>query len=494
MPLRLGQFAALVLVLLVLLLGAGADAVDSTVPRSTGQRPDIRVSAAGIREHLVALQTIAERHGGNRFAGKAGYDASARYVAAQMRAAGYGVRFQEFDFPFVVDRSRPEVRRVGTGASSYRSGRDFSTLLYSGSGQIEAQVVAVDLLVPSPSPNASTSGCETSDFARFPRGAVALVQRGACMFREKVENAVTAGASAVIVFNEGNDNRRELFSGTLGPPQVGVPALSASFALGDEVRNRRRDGRTGVTLRLRTDMVAERRRTRNVIAESRSGNPRNVVVVGAHLDSVQDGPGINDNGSGSAAILEVAEQLAETRPRNRLRFIWWGAEELGLLGSRHYVARLSAGARERLALYLNADMVASRNFVRFVYDGDGSAARRRSLRLPAGSGAIERVFTRYFGAQNLPYRELGFGGGSDHLPFVRAGIPVGGLFTGADGVKSAAQAAVFGGRAGQAYDACYHRPCDTLANVNATALGQLANAIAHAAATFARSTSSVNGR
>jgi Zn-dependent M28 family amino/carboxypeptidase len=116
------------------------------------------------------------------------------------------------------------------------------------------------------------------------------------------------------------------------------------------------------------------------------------------------------------------------------------------------------------------------------------------LQLPAGSGAIERVFTRYFGARKLPYREIAFGGGSDHVPFARAGIPVGGLFTGADGLKSAGQAAVFGGRAGQPYDACYHRPCDTLANVSATALDHLANAIAHAVATFARSTSSVNGR
>jgi Zn-dependent M28 family amino/carboxypeptidase len=255
-----------------------------------------------------------------------------------------------------------------------------------------------------------------------------------------------------------------------------------------------REGRTGVTVRLATDVVAERRRTRNVIAESRSGNPGNVVVVGAHLDSVREGPGINDNGSGSAAILEVAEQLARVRTRNRLRFAWWGAEELGLLGSRHYVSRLSAGTRRQVALYLNADMVGSRNFVRFVYDGDGSEAGPRDRRLPAGSAAIERVFTRYFESRNLQYRQLGFGGGSDHLPFLQAGIPVGGVFTGADGVKSDSQAAEFGGSAGQAFDPCYHRPCDTLANVNMTALGQLANALAHAVTRFARSTSGVNGR
>jgi len=493
MPPHLRQSAALVLVSLAMLVGAGAATVDSTAQRSAAPRPDIRVPLAGIREHLAALQAIAERHGGNRLAGTRGYDASARYVATRMRSAGYGVRFQEFVIPLVVDRSPPALRPVGAAAWSFRAERDFSTLAYSGSDQIEAPVAAVDLLVPSPRPNASTSGCETSDFASFPSGAVALVQRGTCPFRRKVANAVAEGASAVVVFNEGTERRRGLFFGTLGPPQIGVPALSTSFALGDALRNGLREGPTGVTVRLRTDMIAERRKTRNVIAESRAGNPGNVVVVGAHLDSVHRGPGINDNGSGSAVILEVAEQLAEARPRNRLRFIWWSAEELGLLGSRYYVRQLSAGARRRLALYLNFDMVGSPNFVRFVYDGDGSASERRRSQLPAGSAAIERVFTRYFLARKLPYREIG-SGGSDHLPFVRAGIPVGGLFTGAAGLKSAAQAAVFGGRRGQPYDPCYHRPCDTLANVSATALDQLAHATAHAVARFAQDTSRVHGR
>jgi Zn-dependent M28 family amino/carboxypeptidase len=485
-PLR--RSAALGLVLFVTLVGAAGADVDSA-----GQRPGSRISFADIREHLVAFQAIAKRHGGNRLAGTPGYDASARYVATRMRAAGYSVWLQEFVIQLVVDRSPPTLRPVDAAAWHYRAERDFGTLGYSGSDRIEAPVAAVDLLVPSPRPNASTSACEASDFAGFPRGAVALVQRGTCTFRQKVANAVAVGASAVVVFNEGNDERRGHISGTLGPPQVGVPALGASFAVGDALRNGRREGPTGVTVTVRTDMIAERRRTRNVIADSRAGRPGNIVVVGAHLDSVQRGPGINDNGSGSAAILEVAEQMAEARPRNRLRFIWWGAEELGLLGSRHYVRNLSAGARRQHALYLNVDMVGSRNFVRFVYDGDGSASTGRS-RFPAGSAAIEQVFTRYFRARKLPYDETGLGGGSDHAPFAGAGIPVGGLFTGADGRKSEPQAAAFGGRSGEQYDPCYHRPCDTLANVSATALDQLGRALAHAVARFAQDTSSVNGR
>ncbi len=190
-------------------------------------------------------------------------------------------------------------------------------------------------------------------------------------------------------------------------------------------------------------------------------------------------------------ILEAAEQLAGTRPANRLRFVWWGAEELGLLGSRHYVERLSPAERRRHALYLNFDMVGSPNFALFVYDGDRSASRRGSVSPPPGSAAVERVFTRYFASRGLAYREIGLGG-SDHLPFARAGIPVGGLFTGASGTKSATQAVSFGGRTGEPYDPCYHRPCDTLANVSGTALTRVAQAAAHAIGHFAQDVSSVS--
>jgi Zn-dependent M28 family amino/carboxypeptidase len=473
-----------------LLVGVGAAAGNPTAPLSKAQRPAAKITVAGIRQHLAALQGFANRHGGTRLAGTPGYDASARYVAAKMRAAGYSVRFQEFPFAFVLDRSPPSLRPTGGGAWSHQAGRDYATFGYSGSGQVEAPVAAVDLVVPSPRPNASSSGCEASDFAGFPGGAVALLQRGTCFFRQKVDNAVAAGASAVVVFNEGNEGRRDLISGTLGPPQVRIPAVSASFAVGDALRNGVRDGRTGVTVRLRTDMIAEQRTTRNVIAESRRGDPGNVVVVGGHLDSVQHGPGINDNGSGSATILEAAEQLAGLRPRNKLRFIWWGAEELGLLGSRQYISKLSAEAKRRIALYLNLDMVGSPNFVRFVYDGDGSGT---NAQFPAGSAAIERVFARYFAIRKLPLAETGIGG-SDHLPFAQAGIPVGGLFTGTDEPKSAEQARVFGGTAGRPLDPCYHRACDTLANLSNTALKQNANALIHAITTFAKSTSRVNGR
>jgi Zn-dependent M28 family amino/carboxypeptidase len=470
----------------VLALGAGS---------ASTQRAEPRVPLAGIEAHLAAFQQIAARNGGNRAAGTAGYDESARYVAARMRAAGYRVRFQEFSFTVVGDRSPPTLRPLSVVSPwRYRANRDYATLRYSGSGRVEGEVVAVDLRVPSPAANASTSGCEVSDFARFPAGAVALLQRGACQFRQKVENAAAAGARAVIVFNEGNPGRDQLFSGTLGAPRVRIPTLAASTAVGDALRHGARDGRTGVTVSLSADIVTQRHRTRNVIADSRAGSRDDLVVVGAHLDSVEQGPGINDNGSGSALILALGEQFADLRPRNALRFVWWAAEEVGLLGSRHYVGRLSPVGRRNHALYLNFDMVASPNFGIFVYDGDGSGSRSRASARHPGSARIERVFTDYFAARGLAVRETGLGGRSDHAPFDRARIPVGGIFTGAAGSKSASEQAVFGGRAGRPYDPCYHSRCDTLSNTSSRALARVAQAAAHATRHFARDVSGLGTR
>jgi Zn-dependent M28 family amino/carboxypeptidase len=230
----------------------------------------------------------------------------------------------------------------------------------------------------------------------------------------------------------------------------------------------------------------------NVIADTATGRADRTVVVGAHLDSVDAGPGINDNGSGSAAILETAKQMARLgiKPVNRVRFAWWGGEEFGLLGSEYYVSHLSTSELKNIALNLNFDMVASPNFVRFVYDGDGSATGTKG---PNGSGNIEKVFSQYFAAQGLATAPTAFDGRSDYGPFIDRGIPAGGLFTGAEGIKTPAQAAVYGGTAGVAYDVCYHQLCDDITNLNLTALDQMSDGIADATLQFAMTGSSVNG-
>jgi Zn-dependent M28 family amino/carboxypeptidase len=207
---------------------------------------------------------------------------------------------------------------------------------------------------------------------------------------------------------------------------------------------------------------------------------------------VPEGPGINDNGSGTSAILETAVQMARLgiAPTNRVRFAFWGGEEDGLIGSDYYVSQLSARDVKQHAVNLNFDMVGSPNFVRFVYDGDGSAF---GVKGPNGSAQVERVFLDYFASQGLATEPTAFDGRSDYFGFINNGIPAGGLFTGAEDEKTAEQAAVYGGTAGVAYDVCYHRACDTIANLNNTALDQMSDAIAHATLTFAMTTSAVNG-
>ncbi len=437
-----------------------------------------------MRAHQVALQGIANANGGTRVAGSTGHEQSAAYVARQLAAAGYQVTSQEFEFAFFQQLAPSVMQRPGR---VYEYSTEQQTMDYSGSGLVTAPVQAIDLLLPST--GGSTSGCEAADFAGFVPGNIALIQRGTCTFGDKVVNATAAGAAGVVIFNEGNTPDREpMFGGTLGAPAT-IPAISTSFAIGVELNNLIAGG---LVLTLQTQTVSEQRITTNVLADTPGGRSDRIVVVGAHLDSVAEGPGINDNGSGSAVILEVALQMAKLgiKPVNKVRFAFWSAEESGLLGSLHYVSGLSQRDIKNIAVNLNFDMVGSPNFVRFVYDGNGSATETAG---PNGSKVIEDVFLDYFAAQGLQTDPTAFDGRSDYGPFIDVGIPAGGLFTGAEGFKTDAQAVVYGGTAGVAYDRCYHQACDTIDNNNDTAIDQMSDATAHSVLTFAMTTSSVNG-
>lgn len=224
--------------------------------------------------------------------------------------------------------------------------------------------------------------------------------------------------------------------------------------------------------------------TFNILAET-GGSAENTVVVGGHLDSVEDGPGINDNGSGVAAILETAKWMKEKgiTPVNRVVFAFWGAEENDLDGSRHYVDELSKAEQNRIGAYLNVDMAASPNGVRSFHDGDGSDFGDAG---PKGSDGIENVFDRFFKENALPAETTPFvDGDSDYDPFLRAGIPGGGLFTGEVKSKTKAQVRAYGGVAGERLDPCYHKACDTTSNINADLLKEMSAAMAYATATYA---------
>ncbi|WP_104105363.1 M28 family metallopeptidase [Nocardioides sp. 616] len=455
------------------------------------------VTAEGALEHLRALQGIADQYG-DRAAGRPGYAASVDYVVEQLEGAGYDPSVQAFPFQYAEEFS--ELERTSPSPTTWIEGRDFIRNQFD-TGTPEGEATGTLFVVD---PGSASSGCEESDFDAMAPGQIALIQRGTCGFAVKALNAQANGAAGVIVWN----NQPGLVGMIGDATGLTIPVVFALTEVGADLA-----GAPGATVRVSVEFTAEERTAYNVIAETRRGNDDNVVMAGAHLDSVQGGAGINDNGSGSAALLEVALQMAKVKPTNTVRFAWWGAEEEGLLGSEYYVSQLSAQEQEDVALYLNFDMVASPNYVLGIYDGDDSGETAEPGFIPEGSAQIEDVFEQFYDRIGEPSQDSEFSGRSDYGPFIAVGIPAGGLFTGAEVEKTPAEAALYGGVAGASYDPCYHQPCDNLTgegqddalydelredyrlvgNINVHALDVNADAIATAVLTFAYDTSAVNG-
>lgn len=456
----------------------GADSTGTTGGQPIVDCNDIEssVTLAGMRAHLEALDSIAADNGGTRSVGTPGFDASAEYVIDQLAAAGYDVQPHEFDINVFSVLGASTL--IWQGEQQFSDGTHFQPASYSDAGAVTARVSEVDLeLGPG---NASSSGCEAADFAGFTPGRVALLQRGECFISDKVTNAQAAGAAAVIVFNQGNtDDRTGLWLATLGAQTVvTVPVLLTTYDVGAAMAQ----AAGSVDVEINANVSLEIHPTRSIVTETVTGDEHDVIMLGAHLDSVPAGPGINDNGSGSAAILELARALAQCETTRRIRFAWWGAEEVGLVGSQLYVDGLDQLARSDLRLYLNFDMIASPNWVRYRYDGDGSAFGTSG---PAGSAELEQVFADYFISRGLDSEEAAFDGRSDYAAFVGAGIAAGGLFTGAEEVKSDEQAERNGGIGGEPFDACYHAECDDIANINDDILAVMGAAIAHVVQLYA---------
>ena len=434
------------------------------------------VTLDGLLEHEEALQAIADENNGTRASGTSGYDASRDYVVERMERAGYDVTVQPFDF-FVFQEEGPStLEQTAPGSVVYVEDTDFTPTDHSEPGDVTATVTPVDIQLGLG--NASTSGCEPGDFTGFTAGNIALIQRGTCTFEIKAENAAAAGAVGVVFFNQGNTaapDRNGIPAVTLGNGYTGgIPAVNITYALGAQL-----SAVAGLEMHMFVNVSRVPGTTYNVIAESRHGDPTNVIMAGAHLDSVAEGPGINDNGSGSSALLEVAEQMKKVKTPNKLRFAWWGAEEAGLVGSTFYVNDLAANDPDELdniEMYLNFDMVASPNYGLFIYDGDGSGF---GLVGPDGSDEIEGLFERYYAERNIPSEPTAFSGRSDYQAFINNGIPSGGLFTGAEVPKTPAQVAKWGGQADIAFDPCYHQACDTIDNLSHEALDINADAIAY---------------
>jgi Zn-dependent M28 family amino/carboxypeptidase len=471
--------------LLAIATGAGLTAVPASAgPAALPDGPALarqlvhEVSVTNTNRHLIALQRLADRNNRNRAAGTKGHTDSVDYVAGKLEAAGYSVERQAF--PFMYDETRSASLTVGGAVIGSTPITAVRRMRYSASTPAAGVTSTLSVLPSDPTP-----GCEASDYAGAV-GKVALVTRGVCSFAVKATAAAQGGALALLVYN--NVPNLPLV-GTFSQPVPGsAPAAGLSQAQGQQLATQ--DG-AAVTLNLQG--LTESRTSYNVFAETKTGRHDNVVMAGAHLDSVTDGPGINTDGTGSAALLETALQLGSSpKVNNAVRFAWFSAEELGQIGSRYYTQNLDFEHQLDIALYLNFDLIGSANAGYFTFDGDNSDGVGAPAG-PYGSAQIEKAFTDYFSFTGVSIESTDLATNFDYGPFIQLGIPAGGLFTGADGVKTQAQADKWGGTAGVSFDPCFHMICDDLGNVDRVALDRNSHAMAFVLGSYAISTEGING-
>ncbi len=464
---------ALVLAILLAACSSAAPAISPALsaPSATfADRLRSAISVDAITADLARLETIADDHDGIRAAGTPGYDASAGYVAQALRDLGYQVTLDSFTLPLFSEVGEGLIDIPGGPAFS--AGRDFRAMLFSASGDADARVTAVGF-DRGADPGAfaehpTGSGCAASDLPAAVRGTILLVQPGPCYRRAQAQAAQQAGALAIVIAYPQWEPGYVLRPTLLTPDGITIPVIGATREVGQALDGAAAAGST-VHLRMTTAVVD--RPVANVIADSPGGDPSQVIMLGGHLDSVLDGPGINDNGSGTMGILEIARRLAAVgNPRLRVRFAFWAGEEIGLYGSQHYVQGLDDAGRAAIKVYLNFDMLGSPNGGRLVYQDRGAAA---------GSDQVTSLFASTLRSEGLTSGTLDLSGSSDHYSFEQAGIPTGGLFSGANEIKTSVDAQAYGGTADAYYDDCYHRPCDRADNVDPVLLGQMVRTAAY---------------
>ncbi|GAA4611499.1 M28 family metallopeptidase [Saccharopolyspora hordei] len=429
------------------------------------------IDGDAVNRHLIAFQRIADQNGGNRASGQPGYEASVDYVVDKLRRAGFDVTTPEFTYEAYFEDS--SSLSVG-GQPTEGDVMEYSPSTPEGGLTAPLSVLPVD----------DTPGCEATDYdGTDVTGTVVLIQRGACDFAVKQQIAADAGAVGAIIYN----NVEGALNGTLGDADAGrVPTVGVTKEVGEALA-----GQAGAEVQLDIQARLETVTTRNVIAQTKTGRTDNVVMAGAHLDGVPDGPGINDNATGSAGLLETALKMGGSPDvENAVRFAWWGAEESGLVGSTKYVQSLTFEQQLDIALYVNFDMIGSPNAGYFVYDGDGSTGGPEG---PQGSGQIKEDFLAAMAEQGIEAEPSEFNGRSDYGEFIAVGIPSGGMHTGVEDLKTEEQAAKWGGTAGIAFDPNYHAAGDDLSNVDRVALERMTKGIAEVVQAYAQSTEAVNG-
>lgn len=454
----------------------------------TSQAYQSTITLNGLLTHARKWQEFANRANGTRSFGTSGYKLSADYVYNLAKWSGYKVTRQGVTFP----QSTIYSQDLLIDTKQFAAGEVHA---FNYSPPTPAAGITSELVLIPDGPSAATgAGCDAADYAGLNvTGKIAFISRGSCTFAIKSTLAKNAGAAAAIVYNnvanQGAISSRISYNVTESVPTVMIGLEAAQTFLG-------RFNGTGpaVIATLKVDSLIKDVVSENIIAQTIWGNQSNVIHVGAHLDSVPAGPGVNDDGSGSATVAELLVQLVKFKPsKNAVRFSWWTNEEIGLIGSQYYVDSLSAAEKAKIALYINLDMTASPNYIYGIHDGDGSSGSN-SVTPPPGSAALEKLFQDDFESKKLPWASYAFTGSSDYDAFLKAGIPAGGLATGAGGLKTEAQAAKFGGQAGVAFDKCYHAACDTIDNLAQDALLVNARSVAHVIATTAKSTALIDAQ
>lgn len=450
--------------------GTGAPG-DSANPASLGAALAAAISTDDVVNDLTRLDAIATANGGNRAAGSPGFDASASFVADELRSAGYGVTLDPVAMTVFRQEAPTVLEVLGPVATSFQDAHDLKAMLLSPSGDVTGPLVALGF-DPNVQPGARTGlGCAPGDWSEVPAGAIALVQPGNCRRHDAIVNAQEAGVAAVITSYVDWAPDHVLRPTLVTPEDITVPAIGVTGATGVALFAA---AQAGARVHVATHTAVVQTTSSSVIAETKGGDTSHVVMIGGHLDSVIDGPGVNDDGSGTMAILEMARELARLRPDGapwKVRFAFWTGEELGLFGSFHYVGGLGDDEVRKLEAYLNLDMIGSPNSFRQVYDMSGGSR-------PAAAGVLAARLEQALRDAGLSAEPANIGGSSDHVAFDQAGVPVGGLFSGANEIVSADEAVLFGATAGAAADACYHLACDTIANVDRAPLEQLARAAA----------------
>lgn len=323
---------------------------------------------------------------------------------------------------------------------------------------------------------ADNLGCDASDFPKEVAGRIVVIRRGECNYSQKSANAGRAGAVSAVIVN----SEDAILHGTLGDPHPDhVPTFGISLGDGKPVLETLEKGEALDAIAY-MDAELKTVHTTNVIAQTKGGDQDNCVMLGAHSDGVSEGPGINDDGSGTISLLQVATELTAFEVNNCVRFAWWSGEEEGLLGSDYYVDQLTPEENLEIRVFMDYDMMASPNFAYQVYNATNAEN-------PVGSEELRDLYVDWYTQQGLNYTFIPFDGRSDYSAFILNGIPGGGIATGAEGVKTKEEEEVFGGVAGDWYDPCYHQLCDDLGNVNMTAWEVNTKLIAHSVATYAKS-------